>query len=93
MFDFIATAELTKNKTVKFKLIEEKYNVNSHNILFITDTLGDIKEADIAGIPTIAVTWGFHDKSFFEREKHSNLVIIVDTIKELEDFIKEYNFF
>jgi phosphoglycolate phosphatase len=89
LFDLVATAELSKSKVEKFKLIEEKYNVNKDEILFVTDSLGDIKEADIAQIPTIAVTWGIHNRKFLGQEKHSNLVGIVDTIKELRDFIKK----
>ena len=58
LFDFIATAELTTSKVEKFKIILEKYNVNKNNVLFITDSLGDVKEANIAEIPTVAVTWG-----------------------------------
>lgn len=90
LFDFIATAELSKNKVEKFKLIREKYNVNKKDILFITDALGDVKEAKIADVNTVAVTWGVHDRSFFEREDFSNLVGIVDTVRELEDFIEKY---
>ncbi len=90
LFDFIATAELSKNKTEKFRLIEEKYKVNKKDILFVTDALGDVKEADVAEVSTIAVTWGVSNRSFFEREEHSNLIGIVDTVKELEDFIEQY---
>jgi len=89
LFDYIATAELSTSKVEKFKLIEDKYNANKKDFLFITDSLGDVKEADVAGIDTVAVTWGVHDKSFFEREKHANLIGIVHTVKELDDFIKK----
>ena len=58
-------------------------------MLFITDALGDLKDADIAGVPTIAVTWGVHNKSFFEKEKHINLIGIVDTVEELSNLIKK----
>ena len=87
LFDYITTAELSTSKVEKFKLIEDKYNANKKDFLFITDSLGDVKEADVAGIPTVAVTWGVHDKSFFGREKHDNLVGIVHSVKELENFI------
>lgn len=90
LFDLVATAELSRSKAEKFKLIKDKYNVGNNDILFITDALGDVREADGADIPTVAVTWGVHDKSFFEHEKHSNLIKIVDTIKELENFIEQY---
>lgn len=88
LFDFIATAELSTSKIEKFKLIENKYNVSKEELLFVTDSLGDIKEANIANIPTVAVTWGVHNKGFFEREKHNSLVGIVDTVDQLRDFIK-----
>lgn len=88
LFDCIYTAEVSKSKVEKFKIIENKYNVSKEEILFITDSLGDVREADMASIPTVAVTWGVHNKEFFEREKHSSLVAIVHTVDELKDFIK-----
>ena len=90
LIDFAATADVLQSKTEKFHLIEEKYNVGKEDVLFVTDTLGDIKEAKQANVPTIAVTWGAHDKSFFTREPHSNLIKIVDTVTELENFIEQY---
>ena len=58
LFDLIADGELSKSKVEKFKLIAEKYNVSKKDMLFVTDALGDIREADVAGVPTVAVTWG-----------------------------------
>ena len=87
LFDMLATAELSKSKVEKFKMIQEKYGIEKNEMLFITDTLGDIKEADIAGIQTVAVTWGAHDKSYFTREKHENLIKVLDSVSELQDFI------
>lgn len=85
-FDFIATAELSKSKVEKFELIRKKY-LNQPESIFITDTLGDIREADEAHVPTIAVTWGAHDRSYFTREPHQNLIGIVDSLTELADLI------
>ena len=84
LFDLLATAELSKSKVEKFKMVEEKYGVAAADMVFVTDTLGDLREADTAGVPTVAVTWGAHDRSFFEREEHSNLLDIVDTFPALE---------
>jgi phosphoglycolate phosphatase len=86
-FDFIAAAELSTSKVEKFKIIEDKYKIPKEDILFITDTLGDIREADIAEIPSVAVTWGAHDKSYFAREPHKNLIAVVDSVGELVTFI------
>jgi phosphoglycolate phosphatase len=83
LFDYLATAEVSKSKVEKFKVIQEKYEVNAEDTLFVTDTLGDLREADIAGVPTIAVTWGVHNRSYFTREEHPNLIAIVDSFDEL----------
>lgn len=91
IFDLIATANFSKSKVEKFKLIEEKYNVKKEEVLFVTDSLGDVKEAQIAEVPTVAVTWGVHDESYFYKEKHPNLIGIVDTVKELNQFIQKTN--
>jgi HAD superfamily hydrolase (TIGR01509 family) len=90
LFDFVATAEISESKVEKFKVIEERYGVPKADILFVTDTLGDIREADTANIPTVAVTWGGHDKSYLTREEHRNLVGIVDSPSELKTFIDNY---
>jgi phosphoglycolate phosphatase len=87
-FDFVATAEISKSKVDKFKIIEDKYSVSEEDTIFITDTLGDIREAEVAQVPSVAVTWGAHDRSYFTREPHKNLVAIVDSVGELETFIK-----
>ena len=93
LFDFIATAEVSKSKVEKFKMITEKYDSENDVFIFVTDTLGDVREAETAEMPTIAVTWGVHDKSYFIQEPHTNLVAIVSSIDELErtieDFIKK----
>jgi phosphoglycolate phosphatase len=39
-----------------------KYAVDKRDACYIGDTTGDIKEAQAAGIKTIAVTWGWHTR-------------------------------
>ncbi len=90
LFDMVATAELSKSKVEKFKIIQKKYKVHGKNVLFITDTLGDLLEAKIAEIPTVAVTWGAHDKSYFDQKNNENLIGIVDSVSELQDIIAKY---
>lgn len=86
-FDFLATGDLSKDKIENFKIIENKLNINRKNFLFITDALGDIKASNAIDVPVIAVTWGVHDRSYFEREKFRYLVGVVDTIEELKGLI------
>ncbi len=86
-FDFLGTKEVSVRKTEKFEMIKEKYNAKADEMIFITDTLGDIREADHVGVPTIAVTWGIHDRGYFDREPHDNLIGIVDSVAELREKI------
>ncbi|MEX2029226.1 MAG: hypothetical protein WD963_01965 [Candidatus Paceibacterota bacterium] len=71
-FDLIASAEVSKDKVEKFKLMRNKYG---KNILFITDSLGDVRDADIAGISTIVVSWGFMMKKFLNKKNMKTLFV------------------
>ena len=88
LFDFVGTAEISKSKVEKFSLIKEKYSIESQDMIFITDTLGDVREAKIANVPTVAVTWGAHNESYFKRELNDNLIAIVNTVDELRAFLE-----
>ena len=90
LFDFLATKEVSKSKVEKFLMIQEKYGVETKEILFITDTLGDVREANLADIPTVAVTWGAHDRDYFTQEENKNLIGIIDSVSELKSFIGAY---
>jgi phosphoglycolate phosphatase len=86
-FDFFGTKEISRSKVEKFFLIQEKYNIPFEETVFITDTLGDLREAEIAGVPTVAVTWGAHSKNFFLREPYKSLIGIIDSVESLRDFL------
>jgi phosphoglycolate phosphatase-like HAD superfamily hydrolase len=58
-------------------------------MIFITDALGDVKEAQLAEIPTVAVTWGVHDESFFDSEKYPNIIEVIHNVQELNEFIQK----
>ena len=88
-FDFIATADISKSKVEKFEIIKERYALTADEIIFVTDSLGDVREAGMAHIPTVAVTWGVHDTSYFTREQHNNLKAIVHKVDELKSFIED----
>jgi phosphoglycolate phosphatase-like HAD superfamily hydrolase len=90
MFDWVASADVSKDKVEKFAMIQERYAAKKEDLLFITDTQGDIREADRAGIATIAVLWGSHDESYFNREPHENLKGIVASPAELKECISKF---
>ncbi len=52
--------ETSPSKEKKFEKILNETGIMADNIIFVTDTLGDIREANTMGIASIAVTWGFH---------------------------------
>jgi len=61
-FDEIMGADIHKSKVEKIKIVFEKYNINENDCVFITDTLGDLKEARKMKIDSLAVLYGFHNK-------------------------------
>lgn len=49
-----------KGKRHTFLKLKQEYSVK--NIILVTDTVGDLKEAQAVKIKTCAVGWGFHSK-------------------------------
>ncbi|MEI6650454.1 MAG: HAD family hydrolase [Candidatus Moraniibacteriota bacterium] len=49
-------------KVDKFGYILQNYDLTADQCLFVTDTLGDILDAKEAGIRTIAIDTGYHDR-------------------------------
>lgn len=71
-------------KEIKFTILLKNYNLKAGEIVFVTDTLGDILEAHKAGICTIAVDFGFHERARLERGKP---FAIISSFDELEPTI------
>lgn len=59
-FAEVLGADVNPSKVIKFQMVMEKYQVRGDQCVLITDTLGDLREAQKVSIPTIAVTWGYH---------------------------------
>ena len=74
LFEEVAGIELHKSKIDKFNFIFKKYNLKQLNCIFITDTLGDILEANSTKIKTIAVEFGYHDKKTLNTGKPFKIV-------------------
>ena len=62
IFQEILGSDFMFSKKEKIIYAAKKYNATLHNIYYIGDTTGDIKEGKQAGIKTVGVTWGWHDK-------------------------------
>lgn len=87
--------DVSESKVEKFKMIFEEYQVTAADCMFITDTLGDIKEAKELGIKSIAVTWGYHDQAILEKGNPEAIINnpgeIGDSVQSVLSGIRELN--
>lgn len=79
-FDWIMGGDTHKSKTVKIQMVLEEYKARPEEAIFITDTLGDIREAATCKVRSIAVTWGLHEK---ERLQKADPFALVDRMEDL----------
>lgn len=79
-FSDILGTEIHKDKTVKINSLLRKYCINSKDVVFITDSLGDILEGNKCGVKSIGVTWGIHSK---ENLLKGNPIAIIDDPRDL----------
>ena len=84
-FSDILGSDLHKSKIFKINNLLEKYNIKPSDTVFITDSLGDIKEGNVCGVKSIGVTWGIHPKETLEK---GNPVTIISDPRELLECIK-----
>lgn len=89
LFDFFGTKEVSQSKADKFQMIFEKFGLSSQEVLFVTDTVGDVLEAETVGVPTIGLTWGVHDENIFRERHFDNLTLVTSSIDELRNWILE----
>jgi phosphoglycolate phosphatase len=88
IFTQVLGMETEKSKVKKFEILLKSQNLKPEDCIFITDTLGDIKEASKLNIKTIAVDFGFHERSRLEQGNPfkilSNFNEIYPTIQSLK---------
>jgi phosphoglycolate phosphatase len=63
IFQEILGSDFMFSKKDKILYAIKKYQVKPEDIYYIGDTTGDIKEGKQAGVKTVGVTWGWHDKA------------------------------
>lgn len=85
IFKEVLGGESHKSKVEKFNLLFKKYSLTPDDVVFITDTLGDILEANEMNIKTIAVDFGYHPRETLEKGKPWK---IVSSVGELSETIK-----
>ena len=74
IFTEVLGLETYISKIDKFRSIFEKHGLTADECIFITDTLGDILEANKVSVKTIAVDFGFHSKERLKRGEPSKII-------------------
>ena len=86
-FSWVMGADVHKSKVEKIKMVFEKYEIGPESCVFITDTSGDMLEAEKTGVGAIGVTWGFHKS---ETLKSGNPFRLVNSPDVLSVAISDY---
>ena len=86
-FDAIMGGDVHKSKERKIHMIFEKYVADPADCIFVTDTLGDMKEAAKCSVKSIGVTWGFHEK---ERMEKGEFFAFVDSVQQIPEAVNTY---
>lgn len=87
IFKNILGVETHYSKEEKFKLVLKESGLRKKECLFITDTLGDLLEAGKAGIKSIAVDFGFHER---EKLELGNPLEIVSDFGDIRRAVREF---
>jgi len=86
-FSDVLGSDVHTSKVEKINTVLSRYEVMMRDGVFITDTLGDMREAEQSGIGAIGVAWGFQDT---ERLARGNPFRVVATPAELPRAVDEY---
>ena len=79
-FRDVLGADSSYSKIEKIHHAMDSFRVGKDKTYYIGDTTGDIKEARLAGVRTVAVTWGWHSKEKLETVRPDYLI---ETVKDL----------
>ncbi|MEA3470844.1 MAG: HAD family hydrolase [Thermodesulfobacteriota bacterium] len=88
-FEEVLGADFMFSKIDKIKYALEKWNFSRDDTYFIGDTLGDMKEAKMAGVRTVGVTWGWHPRERLEKAGADFLLDTPDELLVLADSVGE----
>lgn len=88
LFDYVYGMETHRSKVEKFKILFLRYDMPTSEFLFITDTLGDILEANEVGMETYALDSGYHER---ERIEKGNPLQIISHVSEISPLLNSLN--
>ncbi|USN44480.1 MAG: HAD family hydrolase [Candidatus Woesearchaeota archaeon] len=85
VFKQVLAEEAHTSKSEKFKTLFAEEDFSKDECVFVTDTLGDIREAHEVGVRSIACTFGFHEE---ERLRKGNPFKIISDFKEIQRIVE-----
>ena len=86
-FSDILGSDVDYSKVKKINNLLRDYSINPTDAVYITDTIGDIKEANECNVRSIGVTWGAHDRDTLEKAAP---YAVVDDVFGLEETIARF---
>ena len=82
-FDDVLGKDVVPSKTTKLVMVCAQRGFAPAQCAFITDTLDDLRAAAEAGVPSIAVTWGYHTAETLARGNPAALVHTPDRLRNV----------
>jgi phosphoglycolate phosphatase len=86
-FSSIMGGDIHESKVVKINMVFDEHKIKPEDCVFITDTLGDIKEAAKCNVRSIGVTWGFHERAVLEKGKP---FMVLEKVEELSGAVEAF---
>jgi phosphoglycolate phosphatase len=79
-FREVMGADFGYSKEEKILHALKSFQMEKDRTYYVGDTVGDIKEARLAGVKTVAVTWGWHAKDKLETANPDYLIEVPDDL-------------
>jgi len=88
IFDFISSSKHLFGKSRSIKSILRKKKISKKSVLYIGDETRDVEAGKKAGIPVVAVSWGYNSQEILKSLTPEKLVNVPS---ELFEYIKKFN--
>lgn len=82
-FDFIASCRKLQGKAKYLKSIARTYSMKPEAMLYVGDEVRDVKASKKAGVPMIAVTWGFNSEQALRESRPDWMVDDAEALGQL----------
>ena len=82
-FQKVLGADSGYSKKEKILHAIDSFQIEKEKTYYVGDTIGDIKEARLAGVKTVAVTWGWHSKEKLETARPDYFIETPDALLKI----------